>query len=53
MPPMFGYKLVGQFDVWSYPAMGTYLFGVFGLLLLVGFWLTWRQVSGDQSQSTV
>jgi len=43
MPPMFGYKLVGQFDVWSYPATGTYLFLVFGLLLLAGCWLTWRE----------
>ena len=42
MPPMFGYKLVGQFDVWSYPAFGTYLFGVFGLLLVAAFWLSWR-----------
>ena len=47
MPPMFGYKLVGQFDVWSYPAMGTYLFVVFGLLLLAGFWLTWRETGSD------
>ena len=42
MPPMFGYKLVGQFDVWSYPALGVYLFGVFGLLLVAAFWLSWR-----------
>ena len=42
MPPMFGYKLVGQFDVWSYPALGTYLFGVFGLLLVAAFWLSLR-----------
>jgi hypothetical protein len=47
MPPMFGYKLVGQFDVWSYPATGTYLFLVFGLLLLIGFWLTWREAGSD------
>lgn len=43
MPPMFGYKLVGQFDVWSYPATGTYLFAVFGVLLVFGLWLTWRR----------
>jgi hypothetical protein len=42
MPPMFGYKLVGQFDVWSYPALGAYLFGAFGLLLMAAFWLSWR-----------
>jgi len=43
MPPMFGYKQVGQFDVWSYPALGTYLFMLFGLLLLGGLFLTWRK----------
>lgn len=43
MPPMFGYKLVGQFDVWSYPAMGTYFMVLFGVLLVVGGWLTWRE----------
>jgi hypothetical protein len=43
MPPIFGYKLVGQFDVWSYPAVGTYLFLLFGLLLVGGLFLTWRQ----------
>jgi copper chaperone NosL len=42
MPPMFGYKLVGQFDVWSYPSMGTYLFLLFGLLLCTGMFLTWK-----------
>ncbi len=55
MPPIFGYKLVGQFDVWSYPALGSYLFGVFGLLLIAGVFFTWRQIrpetggSGDES----
>ncbi len=43
MPPMFGYKMVGQFDVWSYPAVGSYLFVVFGVLLVAGLWLTYRQ----------
>ena len=42
MPPIFGYKLVGQFDVWSYPTWGTYLFLAFGLLLATSVWLTWR-----------
>lgn len=43
MPPIFGYKQVGQFDVWSYPALGSYLFLVFGLLLAGGVFLSWRQ----------
>ena len=43
MPPIFGYKQVGQFDVWSYPAIGTYLFALFGALLMGALFLTWRQ----------
>jgi copper chaperone NosL len=46
MPPIFGYKLVGQFDVWSYPTWGSYLFFTFGLLLATAVWLTWR--SGER-----
>ncbi len=44
MPPIFGYKLVGQFDVWSYPAAGAYFFALYGLFLAGGLWLTWRSV---------
>ncbi len=43
MPPVFGYRLVGQFDVWSYPSWGTYSFMLVGILLLGGIWFTWRQ----------
>jgi hypothetical protein len=46
MPPIFGYKLVGQFDVWSYPTWGTYLFFAYGLLLVISVWLTWRSSDG-------
>jgi len=46
MPPIFGYKLVGQFDVWSYPTWGSYLFFAYGLLLVIAVWLTWR--SGER-----
>jgi len=46
MPPIFGYKQVGQFDVWSYPALGSYLFLAFGLLLIGGLFLTWRRSEG-------
>jgi hypothetical protein len=43
MPPMFGYRLVGQFDVYSYPSYGSYCFALVGVLLLCGVWFTWRQ----------
>jgi len=51
MPPMFGYKMVGQFDVWSYPALGTYFFLVFGLLLVAGVVFTWRQRKQTSARS--
>jgi copper chaperone NosL len=41
-PPVFGHRMVGQFEVWSYPAFGTYFFLAFGLLLVGGMFLTWR-----------
>jgi hypothetical protein len=34
-PPVFGYKMVGQFEVWSYPSLGTYMFLICGVLLLL------------------
>jgi len=46
-PPVFGHKMVGQFEVWSYPALGTYFLLGFGLLLLGGSYLTWRTSAGE------
>ena len=43
MPPIFGYRLVGQFDVWSYPSWGTYCFTMVGILLVGGIWFSWRE----------
>jgi copper chaperone NosL len=51
MPPIFGYKLVGQFDVWSYPTWGSYLFIAYGLLLLAALWLTWRSQRVSQTEA--
>jgi hypothetical protein len=42
-PPVFGHRMVGQFQVWSYPSLGTYLFLLFGLLLLAGMFFTWKR----------
>lgn len=39
-PPIFGHAMVGQFEVWSYPALGSYLFLLFGLLLAAGIVLS-------------
>ncbi len=46
-PPVFGHKMVGQFEVWSYPAFGAYLFLAFGLLLTGAFYLTLRRPAPD------
>jgi hypothetical protein len=47
-PPVFGYRMVGQFEVWSYPALSSYLFLAFGLLLVAGMFFTWRKMqTGD------
>ena len=43
MPPMFGYRLVGQFDVYSYPGWGTYCFAMVGILMVGGIWFSWRE----------
>ncbi len=51
-PPVLGHKMVGQFEVWSYPALSTYFFIAFGLLLLGGFYFTWRTSTvGSESSS--
>jgi hypothetical protein len=43
MPPVFGYKQIANFEVYSYPRGGTYLLLTVGLLLAAALWLAWRQ----------
>src|SRR5512145_1724281 len=40
-PPMYGYKKLANFEVYSYPAPGSYLMASAALLLLVAVLLTW------------
>jgi copper chaperone NosL len=42
MPPMFGHKKLANFDVYSYPAIGTYLLGSVVVLLAAAILLAWR-----------
>jgi hypothetical protein len=42
MPPMFGYKQLANFEVYSYPQAASYAMGVSSLLLVVAFVLVWR-----------
>jgi hypothetical protein len=41
MPPMFGYKQLANFEVYSYPAAGTYLMTAVGVLLVVALFNAW------------
>jgi len=43
MPPLFGYKKLANFEVYSYPQLGSYALGAVAALLLVACVLAWRQ----------
>jgi hypothetical protein len=43
MPPLFGYKKLANFEVYSYPELGSYALGSVAALLVVAFLLAWRQ----------
>jgi hypothetical protein len=42
MPPMFGYRKIANFEVYSYPKSGSYVLAGVVLLLLGALWLAWR-----------
>ncbi len=42
MPPMFGYKQLANFEVYSYPHVASYALAAAGALLFVGLWLGLR-----------
>jgi hypothetical protein len=42
MPPMFGYKQLANFEVYSYPGAASYALGGALLLLLAAFVIAWR-----------
>ena len=41
-PPMFGYKQIANFEVYSYPQSGSYVLGGVAVLLLGAVWLAWH-----------
>lgn len=43
MPPLFGHKKLANFEVYSYPQLGSYALGAAAVLLLVALAITWRQ----------
>jgi hypothetical protein len=47
MPPLFGYKKLANFEVYSYPQLGSYALAAVAALLLLAFISTWRQWRRD------
>jgi hypothetical protein len=43
MPPLFGFKKLANFEVYSYPQLGSYALGAAALLLLAALALAWWQ----------
>ena len=43
IPPLFGYKKLANFEVYSYPAIGSYALAGVALCLFVAFGLAWRE----------
>ena len=42
MPPMFGYKQLANFEVYSYPALGSYALGASAVLLVLALFMAGR-----------
>jgi copper chaperone NosL len=42
-PPLFGYKKLANFEVYSYPAIGSYALAAVVVLLLLALYVAWRQ----------
>ena len=47
MPPLFGFKQLANFEVYSYPAAASYALGASTLLMTVALFVAWRQVARD------
>ena len=43
MPPMFGFKKLANFEIYSYPQLGSYALALGALVLLAALVLAWRQ----------
>jgi hypothetical protein len=51
MPPMFGFKQLANFEVYSYPALGSYLMAASAVAMLVALVLAWwesRHAAGSR-----
>ncbi len=43
MPPVFGFKQLANFGVYSYPGLGSYALGLVALALAMAIWFGWRE----------
>ncbi len=48
-PPVFGYRQIANFEVYSYPRLGTYAMVLAVLLLLAALLVAWRQSRRTES----
>jgi hypothetical protein len=42
-PPLFGYKKLANFEVYAYPALGSYALAAVVVVLLLALFVAWRQ----------
>jgi hypothetical protein len=42
-PPLFGYKKLANFEVYSYPAVSSYALALVAAVLLLALYVAWRQ----------
>jgi hypothetical protein len=47
MPPLFGYRAIANFEVYSYPGLASYAMGGVLVLLFAALFLAWRQYRRD------
>ena len=51
MPPLFGYKQLANFEIYSYPAAASYALSASGFLLIVALWLARRDAARARRSS--
>lgn len=51
MPPLFGYRKIANFEVYSYPEMGSYALGAAALVLAAALLSAWRQGGAAPSRA--
>jgi hypothetical protein len=52
-PPMFGYRKLANFEVYSYPAAGSYLMAATAVLLIAALGITWWTVRRPRAAQAV